>query len=855
MERRPDEIEGTENLRDELRARSAALQDEATEAESLRQQLDDLLKQMSSVDAQRRRQSREVKALNRWGGQLSDLLNSRRWKVSNAPGKVLEKVWTRFRRPTPHEELLEIMEEFHAWLRRFKRAEDEWAEGEWAKPRAAPTSPPSAASEQQRFGYQRFGSAEYVLDALRGSRPVTIIVPIHNAHDELKELLSSVVENTTASAELLLIDDASTDPRIPSLLAGYEALENVRILTNEENLGFSGAMNRGFAESGGNDVVIVNSDVEVTPRWLENMRLAAYADPRTATVTALSDNAGAFSVPMMGEKNDTPEGLERDDVGRLVTQWSAQVCPDTPTGNGFCMYVKREALEEVGGFDEESFPRGYAEENDFCMRAKKLGYNHVVDDATFVFHERAASFGSEKKELLKAARKKLDGLHPEYTRLAGSFLDSADMKKVAHNVLVAYRNAGSERVKPRLLFVIHGAGGGTSHTNLDLMGALADRYSPYVLVSNTFQLRLLRYEPEGPVLVEKWDFGRKWEPTEFSRPDYRAIVFGLLVKYRFELVHIRHLMGHTFDLPEVAARLGIPVVLSFHDFYFSCPTVQLIDDNGKYCGGNCTPGTGRQCTIMTPRLEGLPILKHAWLGTWRLRVERMFEHIDAFVTMSRAAKEIHLRSLPVLRDRPFEVIEHGRDLEQARLAAPPGEGPVRILVPGHLKLHKGLDFIRKLKQEDSENRIEFHFLGEVEEEFRDLGVDHGLYEREELNDRVREIRPSFMGIFSIWPETYCHTLTEAWAAGVPVLASDIGALRERVNDHGGGWLIDFEDPKGSYERILRISGDRSAYARELERANLRGIKSTREMSDDYEELYNAVIRGRRPFESPVEVRS
>jgi glycosyltransferase involved in cell wall biosynthesis len=169
-------------------------------------------------------------------------------------------------------------------------------------------------------------------------------------------------------------------------------------------------------------------------------------------------------------------------------------------------------------------------------------------------------------------------------------------------------------------------------------------------------------------------------------------------------------------------------------------------------------------------------------------------------------------------------------------------------MPGNIEVHKGARFLQGLKEADTEERLEFHFLGNVVEGFRNLGVMHGFYQREEFKDRVREIRPSFVGIFSIWPEIYCHTLTEAWAAGVPVLASDIGTLRERVEAHGGGWLLDHEDPQRSYERIIEIAADRETYLRELERANLRGIRSVEEMSGDYEALYNNVLREHRPFE-------
>lgn len=688
---------------------------------------------------------------------------------------------------------------------------------------------------------------EYVMQALSTLERVTIILPVHNAYDDVKRCLEALVRNTTASAQLLLIDDASTDDRIPSLLAEYGNLENVRVLTNEENLGFVRTVNRGFSESAG-DMVLLNSDTEVTPRWLENLRLAAYRDPLTATVTPVSDNAGAFSVPVIGRKNERPEGLGRDDVGRLVAQNSAFVYPQTPTANGFCMYIKREALDDVGPFDAENFPRGYGEENDFCMRARKRGWSHTVDDATFVFHRRQASFGEAKEEMLKEGRAALDRLHPDYTQLARSFVSSEDMKQVGETVRLTFDNAlaGRADARPRVLFVHHKARGGTTFTNEDLMSSLTQRYSPYVLVSNVLQLKLFRCDEDGLTQIDQWDLRSKVEVTEYSRPDYRAAIFDLLYRYRFELVHIRHLIGQTFDLPQIAATLGVPTILSFHDFYFSCPTVHLIDDHGKHCGGICTPGDG-QCTLPTPRLQQFPRLKHAYLGTWREQVERMFEHVDAFVTTSQATKDIYEKSLPVLKDRTFQVIEHGRDLEQAHCASPPDDGPVKILLPGNINHHKGAGFVRALKQVDVEDRLQFHFLGRVADEWSDLGIAHGTYERKEFNERVAEIAPSFMGIFSIWPETYCHTLTESWAAGVPVLASDIGTLRERVNAHGGGWLLDFEDPQSSYERILQIAADREEYERELERADLRGTRSVAQMAKDYEELYENVLDGHRQF--------
>lgn len=131
------------------------------------------------------------------------------------------------------------------------------------------------------------------------TNPVTIVVPIHNAFDDVKRCVEALAEHTTSPAQLLLINDASTDKRIPGLLETYAGLTNTTVLTNDSNLGYTATVNRGIAESPG-DVVLINSDARVAPGWLERLRLTARLNPTAGTITATSNNAGAFSAPEIG---------------------------------------------------------------------------------------------------------------------------------------------------------------------------------------------------------------------------------------------------------------------------------------------------------------------------------------------------------------------------------------------------------------------------------------------------------------------------------------------------------------------------------------------------------------------------
>jgi hypothetical protein len=128
-------------------------------------------------------------------------------------------------------------------------------------------------------------------------RPVTVIVAIYNAHDAVAECLDSLADKLPNDADVLMMDDHSTDPRVPDLLTSFASRHGFRLHRNDRNLGYTKSVNIGISLSKGRDVVLLNSDTVVTARWLENLRYCAYATSRVATVTALSDNAGAFSVP------------------------------------------------------------------------------------------------------------------------------------------------------------------------------------------------------------------------------------------------------------------------------------------------------------------------------------------------------------------------------------------------------------------------------------------------------------------------------------------------------------------------------------------------------------------------------
>ncbi|MCG6203886.1 glycoside hydrolase family 99-like domain-containing protein [Rhodopseudomonas sp. HC1] len=274
---------------------------------------------------------------------------------------------------------------------------------------------------------------------------VSIVIPVYNAPGDARRCIESVILNTNLSrVRVIVINDGSPDPTVVPMLKAFEAVEGIEIWHNEPNKGYTKTVNFGLDLAGDDDVVILNSDTIVTLNWLQGMRMAAYREPQVGTVTAMSDNAGAFSFPTFNHYCPKPDHMSHRDYALLLLQ-ETQVCtpPQVPTGSGFCMYIRRAMIAECGAFDEEAFPRGYGEENDFCMRSFKAGWTHVISPWSFVYHVRTASFGEvEKKRLIQPGLDVVTRRYPDYASLVKTAFAGIEMESL---------RTASKRLRDRLL--------------------------------------------------------------------------------------------------------------------------------------------------------------------------------------------------------------------------------------------------------------------------------------------------------------------------------------------------------------------------------------------------------------------
>jgi len=251
---------------------------------------------------------------------------------------------------------------------------------------------------------------------------VRVLLPAYRAAEELDACLASLAQTLPRSVRILLADDASPEAGVAEVagrwqLSGRLALDYVR---RERNLGFIGNVNAGLRECAPDDAILLNSDTLTTPGWFERLQACAASDARIATITPWSNNAEICSYPNFCRPDAVPDDL--DVLAEAAVSAGPSEYPELPTAVGFCMFVRRAALDAIGDFDHATFGRGYGEENDWCLRATAHGWRHVLCDDAYVAHRGGASFGPEGHAPGGENLARLNARYPGYNALIANFI-------------------------------------------------------------------------------------------------------------------------------------------------------------------------------------------------------------------------------------------------------------------------------------------------------------------------------------------------------------------------------------------------------------------------------------------------
>jgi GT2 family glycosyltransferase/glycosyltransferase involved in cell wall biosynthesis len=609
-----------------------------------------------------------------------------------------------------------------------------------------------------------------------GSLPIDVVVPVYKGREETLRCLLSVLRSSPAMAyELIVIDDAGPDPELRACLREIARFGLITMLENCVNLGFVKTANRGLALHPDRDVVLLNSDTEVSGDWLDRLHRAAYSAKDVGTVTPLSNNATICSYPYLCQDNMLPSDLTLVRLDAMCAEHNAGAYVEVPTGVGFCMYFRRDCLNVVNLFDEERFGKGYGEENDFCVRAMQRGWRHLLATDTFVYHHGGTSFGVTKSPAEERAMKTLTCLHPDYPALVAGHV-SADPARPFRRRLDLARLEGNE---PAILFILHNLGGGTERHVLDL----AER---------------LEHEGRRAILLRPADANRvtltrltvcETPNLSFLLPEERWTLSAALRQLGIGHVHYHHRIGVPAEVFTIIRELGIPYDWTLHDYYSICPRINLIDESGLYCGepeaARCQACVDRNGAYGDPNINIVRWREEN--GAWLAGARKVFvPHRDAAVRMARYFPGVKFIERSHMENRP-----------QARaVAAPfrPGE-ELRIAVIGTLAWHKGLDILARCARDARDRALPllFYIVGDTAR-FDFLQGEPNLrftghYEEATVFDLLESLRCQCAFFPSLWPETYTYTLSIAFLAHLFPVAFDLGAPAARIREGGFGHVI------------------------------------------------------------------
>ncbi|MFN8459432.1 MAG: glycosyltransferase [Anaerolineae bacterium] len=316
-----------------------------------------------------------------------------------------------------------------------------------------------------------------------------------------------------------------------------------------------------------------------------------------------------------------------------------------------------------------------------------------------------------------------------------------------------------------------------------------------------------------------------------------------------DLIHIQHLMGLPVGLVKRIRQAGLPFVITLHDYWWVCANAQLLTNySGQLCAG---PQAGFNCARCALARAGQP---HAWplapplagVLTWRNYLLRRVLHAAGRLI----APTEFVRRWYAGHGAPAErlvLIPHGLD----RPDLPPrparrSSQPLRLVYIGGLTWQKGVHTLVKA----------FEGVGEWAELWiaGDETVDPAYVAmlKAQASPQVRFLgqlsraevwatlaQAGAVLVPSLWYETFSFIVSEAFAAGVPVLASRLGTLADRVSDGVDGLLVPPGDVSAWREAIHRLAQEPELLPRL--QANVQPPRTLAAHAEEIERVYQAVL--------------
>jgi GT2 family glycosyltransferase/glycosyltransferase involved in cell wall biosynthesis len=260
-------------------------------------------------------------------------------------------------------------------------------------------------------------------------RPVDVVIPSYRDAERVGALVASIRATVPRElARILVADDASG----PEHLAALRAIDGVEVIAGERNAGFAANVNRGLrASDPERDVVVLNSDVEARPGWLQCLQYAASQEEDVGIVGGrLLYPDGRIQFAGTARNLGAPEWFDHRYRFKPADWGPAAIAGPVLAVTGACMYVRRATLERIGPLDEERYPMAY-EDVDWCLRAWQAGLRVVYFPAACLVHHESVTRGTVVGERERASQE-------AFWERWGEFFDARQVRTPEGRLRVVY---------------------------------------------------------------------------------------------------------------------------------------------------------------------------------------------------------------------------------------------------------------------------------------------------------------------------------------------------------------------------------------------------------------------------------
>lgn len=223
---------------------------------------------------------------------------------------------------------------------------------------------------------------------------VSVVIPTHNRHELLSRCLESLRRQTLTDLEVIVVDNGSQPPVTTDALASLPG----RVIRFEQNTGFCYAVNQGLRVAAGAFVLLLNNDVELEPRFLEQLTRALEREPAAGFATGKLLRArepgvidGAGDALLLGGGAYRLGHGERDSGQWDTAGWTFGAC-------GAAALYRRGSLDEIGVLDEDFY--AYLEDMDLALRAQRAGYRGLYMPQAIAQHHGSATLGPDDRRIL-----------------------------------------------------------------------------------------------------------------------------------------------------------------------------------------------------------------------------------------------------------------------------------------------------------------------------------------------------------------------------------------------------------------------------------------------------------------------